>query len=1321
MISKVEKRNGEQVAFDIQKVEDALFKALTFTKEGGKEESRDLSEKVLDVLLRRFSQDEVPHVEEVQNIVEEVLISEGLTDTARNYILYREKRREIRETVSQFDESTELIEKYIDEIDWQVKENANMTYSLQGLNQYTTSHISKKYWLNKIYPKKVREAAENQDFHIHDLNLLATYCCGWDLQDILVRGFGGVSSKVESSPPKHLRPALGQIVNFFFTLQGESAGAQAMSNFDTFLAPFIRRDNLDYKQVKQSLQEFVFNCMVPTRVGFQCLSEDTEILTEKGWRKHDQVKKGDVIKTFNLESGAIEEKKVQKIFQREYEGKMYRVLNRIQDQLISPGHRMVRKKFNSDKYVLEEVEKVINLKSPQALPIAADNHNKPINLTNEEIKLLAWVISEGSLEKKGEWRRVTIYQSKKKNSEKYKEIIDLLDILGLEYSLQEGSKSLGETVTQIRFNAKNSKKILSLFENFDSVKGVPEKLLNMSQEQSRVFLETYIRGDGHENCKITVSDKKILEGLQIIIVNSGYGFTTATRKATSVGKKLLYILRVIRHKETYIREIKEVSYKGVIWSVNTDNETVIAKRKGKVFITGNTPFINISLDVTVPEFLKKQPVIIGGKPQKETYGDYQKEMDIFNKAFYEVLMQGDAKGRVFTFPIPTISITKDFDWDNEALDTMWEATAKYGINYFSNFVQSDMNPEDFRSMCPLGGSEKVLIKSSRGRGLEYSSIRMICEGSSKQEIYSIYSNGDFVEGRFNKFEDQEMIKVTLVNNHQVDMSVEHLNFVMEDGEFKEKTLKGSELVKGMHLPYSLKSHEGEGGNRDIGYLVGAYAGDGSFDEDNSVIFSLNKGQKKSVAEKLQKISKKYFGANFSFSEKGELFTLKVHSKGLVGLCNDFVESKKREKCYKARLFGMSKEFREGVIDGHSATDGGNRNRIYTSSLKMVETLNMLASTLGKTTSIYKDEREGRLGTEPNYAVLVYSLNREKLKNVWFKKGGKLWMKIKHIEKIRRSAAYCFEVVGGEPMFTIGTTGILTHNCRLRLDNKELVKRGGGLFGSQPLTGSIGVVTINLPRIGYLSETREDFFSRLTDIMDLAKESLELKRKVLDNFIEKGLYPYTRHYLSAVKKMRGSYFGNHFSTIGLIGMNEALLNFMGKNITTKEGKDFALEVLKFMRERLIEYQETTGNLYNLEATPGEGASFRQARTDRKRYPDIITAGTKDAPYYTNSIHLPVNYTDDPFEALDMQDELQQAFTGGTVLHLFLGERLSNPESAKKLVKRVFDNYHLPYITLSPTFSICQKCGYIKGESPYCPNCKIKTPKKAIKNLKDYGSK
>ncbi|MBZ9577496.1 ribonucleoside triphosphate reductase [Patescibacteria group bacterium] len=671
-ITKVKKRDETIVDFEQEKITDAIFKAITATGQGDGKRSKKLSDRVVKFLNRRFKKDEIPQVEQIQDIVEEVLILDGLVETARAYILYREQRRRIREAVAVVDESSERIDKYLQELDWQVYENANMTFSLQGLNQYAITDISKKYWLNKIYPKEIREAALNEDFHIHDLESISTYCMGWDLYDLLKRGFRGVSGKLECRPAKHFRTALGQLVNFFYTVQGESAGAQAVSNFDTLLAPFIRYDGLSYPQVKQAMQEFLYNCMVPTRVGFQ------------------------------------------------------------------------------------------------------------------------------------------------------------------------------------------------------------------------------------------------------------------------------------------------------------------------------TPFLNVTLDIKPPSFLAKQPVIIGGEPQKETYGEFQEEMDMFIRTFYEELMEGDAKGRPFTFPIPTVSITKDFDWDNPALNPLWEATAKYGVNYFQNFIQSDMRPEDFRSMC----------------------------------------------------------------------------------------------------------------------------------------------------------------------------------------------------------------------------------------------------------------------------------------------------------------------------------------CRLRLSKKELYMRGGGLFGSQPLTGSLGVVTINLSRIGYLSKTKKEFFERLENLMDLAKESLEIKRKALDNFMEKGLYPYSKFYLASVKKIRNSYLGNHFSTIGLIGMNEALLNFIGEDVGSRRGKRFAFELLDFMRERLIKYQEETGNLYNLEATPGEGTSYRQAKADKDEYPDIVTAGTKEAPYYTNSSQLPVNYTDDIFDALKLQDELQCKYTGGTVLHIFLGERIHDSQMAKNLVKKVFENFHLPYITLTPTFSICPSHGYLTGEHFYCPKCTIKQPCEVYSRIVGY---
>jgi len=928
-IIKVKKRDGRLVNFNPKKIEKAILKSFIATGEGDGKIAKKLTKKVINLLQKRATTN-VSSVEEIQDIVEEVLILEGYSKPARAYILYRDQHRRIREAQSAVEEAVGMVDKYLQEIDWEVHENSNMNYSLQGLNNYVTSHIIKRYWLNKIYPPEIRRANEEGDFHIHDLQVLGPYCVGWDLYDLLRRGFGGVTGKVESAPPKHLSSALGQIVNFFYTLQGEAAGAIALSSFDTLIAPFIYYDQLSYPEVKQRMQEFLFNCNVPTRVGFQ------------------------------------------------------------------------------------------------------------------------------------------------------------------------------------------------------------------------------------------------------------------------------------------------------------------------------TPFENLTLDLKVPEYYKSQPVIIGGEPQEKTYGEFQDQMDMINRAFAEIMMEGDAKGRPFTFPIPTYNITKDFDWDNPVYEPIWKMTAKYGIPYFSNFINSDMKPEDVRSMCPLAREEKVLIKSKRRRGLEYSSIGYIYEGNAKENEYEIYSDGRFVKGRFNKFPNQKMIKVTLQNGHEIKMSEEHLNYVMENPDSEIKELKGRELKRGMYLPYSLNAYSGEGGNKDLGYFVGAYAGDGSFDGETTVIFSLENKRKKNVVKKLKDIAKRYFGAHCTTKEypDTQLFTLKVHSRAAVGLCKDFVEGKKRDKYYKAKIFGTSIDFRKGVLEGHYATDGG--NRIYTSSKKMVETLNMLAASLGTTTSVYKDDREGRLGKEPNYVVRIYKFDKDRYKDIWFKHQNKVWIQIKSIERIGNNDAYCFEVKNGEPMFTVGTTGILTHNCRLRLDNRQLYKRGGGLFGSNPLTGSIGVVTINMPRIGYLAKTKKEFLERLEKLMDLAKESLKIKRKTLERFTEKGLYPYSKHYLDNIKKMRGSYWANHFSTIGLVGMNEALLNFkqIRTHIGTKSGQEFAIRVLDFMREKMIEYQKETGDLFNLEATPAEGTSYRLAKIDKEKYPDIITAG-KEKPYYTNSSQLPVDLTDDLFEALRLQDNLQTKYTGGCI--------------------------------------------------------------------------
>ncbi len=1422
-IKKVKKRDGAIVDFNKTKIKDAVYKAITAVKHGDGKDSQKITDKITKLLERRFKKDEIPTVEQIQDIVEEALILEGLVEPAKAFILYREQRRKVREAVEVSEKAVDRIDDYLGKLDWEIQENANMSFSLQGLNRYGISYIVKKYWLNKIYPEEIRKANQSCDLHLHNLDTLGCYtffgrevvvaklgnkirlvslknlydeieknekllskkdkafakypdnlyvldrdgwtrvkrmvrkkkhremqfvkseqgrsiivtdnhpfivkrndeeveveakdvkekkdsafsahipsllseeelfqkdhiflaeellennyqkffldgfewqdfqenwggssdvegtlstsnsansldnklelsedlgylvgiftadghydswrlvitnndkqiikkirricsnlgartyirenenkatqiaisssslklvfekvfkikalsknknipldvltynkrfikgliagiidgdgsvdpenkshsasqivirvvsrtmleqvatllqffgivarsganisdigktktfkgkeitqnyplyrlnfskkkgvdfpsfkykqaratkkswraeeydwnkvlnskftkiaddtifdittdsstflangllvhnCMGWDLYDLLNKGFGGVSEKLESKPPKHFGAALGQIVNFLYTLQGECAGAVALSNFDTLLAPFIRYDNLNYTQVKQAMQRFLHNMAVPTRVGFQCLSEDTEILTAEGWKGHEEIKKENIIKTFNLESGEIEDKKVLKMFSRDYKGKMYRLKNRIQDQLISPEHRVVRKKFNTENYTLEPIEETTKLKSPFIIPIAGKNSNPDTDISDEQIKLMAWIISEGSIEKPGKnyrsCHRVSIYQSRIKNKENYEEIINLFQHFGFEYT-DRPQLGLGEEVRHLRLNAESSKEIHQWFGSKENVHFIPDCLLDLSQRQSRLFLETYLKADGSEDCKIATIRPALIDDLQRIVVNAGYGFTVLKRKPLGVGKKYLYILRIIRHKETYISKVEKVDYEGTIWCPTTENGTLIARRKGKVFVTGNCPFTNVTLDLKPSAVFADQPVIIGGKPQEETYGEFESEMQLLIKAFYEVILQGDKSGRPFHFPIPTINITKDFPWGSESADLIFKASAKYGTNYFANYINSEMKPSDVRSMC----------------------------------------------------------------------------------------------------------------------------------------------------------------------------------------------------------------------------------------------------------------------------------------------------------------------------------------CRLRLDLKDLHNRGGGgLFGAGSLTGSIGVVTINLPRIAYLSKTKKEFLERLEKLMDLAKESLEIKRKSLEDYIEKGLYPYSRFYLSKVKKMRGGYYANHFSTIGLVGMNETCLNFLGKDIATKKGQKLSLSIMDFMRDKLKEYQEGTGHIYNLEATPAESTAYRLAIADKAKYPDIITAGTEDNPYYTNSTQLPVNYTTDAFEALDLQDELQCKYTGGTVEHLFLGERIKEVKSAKKLVKTVFEKYHLPYITLTPTFSICPVHGYLSGEHFTCPKCAIEQPCEVYSRIVGY---
>ncbi len=651
LFEKVRKRDGRIVNFDVERISGSIYKAARSIGGRDRETAQNMAWKVLDALEKEFKNEKagyIPTVEQIQDMVERTLIYNSYADTAKAFILFREQQRKIRDTKSILVDATKTMDEYLKREDWRVNENSNVNFSFSGLALHLSGGIIANYVLENIYSTEISKAHKEGDIHIHDLSMgINGYCAGWSIRDLLLEGFNGVDEKVQSAPAKHLNTVIGQLINFLGTLQNEWAGAQAFSSFDTYLAPFVRADKLDYKQVKQSIQQFVFSMNTPSRWGCQ------------------------------------------------------------------------------------------------------------------------------------------------------------------------------------------------------------------------------------------------------------------------------------------------------------------------------TPFSNLTFDWIVPEDMKEQNVIVGGKILDDKYGDYQKEMNMINKAYMEVMLEGDMKGRIFTFPIPTYNITKDFDWDGENSELLFEMTAKYGMPYFQNFINSDLKPSDVRSMC----------------------------------------------------------------------------------------------------------------------------------------------------------------------------------------------------------------------------------------------------------------------------------------------------------------------------------------CRLQMDLRQLSSKTGGLFGSGEKTGSLGVVTINLPRIGYTAKTEEEFLNRVGVLMDLSQKSLEVKRELVEKNMNNGLLPYTKRYLGDLS--------HHFATIGLIGMNEAIMNFLGEkeNIATKQGKEFALRVLDFMREKLAQYQKDSGNIYNLEATPAEGTSYRLAKIDKELYPDILVQGEKE-PFYTNSSHLPVDYTEDIFEALELQDDLQVKYTGGTVFHGFLGERIKDTESCKKLVKTIAHNFHLPYFTITPTFSICPEHGYIEGEVYAC---------------------
>jgi ribonucleoside-triphosphate reductase len=1318
----VRKRDGNIVPYNREKIELAIQKAgkasdsLEVLKS-----SKELAKNVEFILEKEFfRKGSIPSVEEIQDAVEKILIKCGYSDTAKAYILYREKRREAREFDLTKESALSLVDEYLEKTDWRVNENSNMTYSLQGLNFSVSGSLVARYWLNKIYPEEIRVANDKGLLHIHDLGVLGPYCVGWSLEDLLQRGFGGVRGKIESAPPRHFRTALGQIVNFFYTLQGEAAGAQAFSNFDTLLAPFIRFDKLSYPEVKQAMQEFIFNLNVPTRVGFQCLSEDTEILTVQGWKSYNDVKKGDEIYTFNIETGNIEKKRVEYVFVREYEGYMYNLRNRNQNQLISPGHRVVREISDAEKYKLESIERAIEFKSPISIPVKGENTNPDIDIPDEQLKLLAWILSESSIEKDAS-HRVSIYQSETAHPKNYEEIINLLSASEFEYTtkLQTGL----ETCTYIGL-LPNSSKVVHKWLGSKSKK-MPSFLFNLSKRQARLFLETYIKGDGWDGrgrYRITVTDEEILKGLEAIAVLAGYNFNVRERKVEGISKKSQHILTLTEIKHDYIQKIDIIEYKGVIWSVHTENETVIAKRDGQVFITGNTPFTNLTFDLVPPDNFKNKNIVYGGKKLDSTYGEFTEEISMINTAFAELMMEGDRKGRIFTFPIPTYNIAKDFDWERDDLQRIWEMTAKYGVPYFANFVNSDMNPEDARSMC-LHPDEEVLVTNS-------DNIKRLSIG----ELVDKYKVGDFDNEGWVPCDERKNLKMLSLNpktlmlewtkvtnffkvtdNFLVEIETEdrklsrlsrgHLiPIVTKDGI---KIKRAEEISEGDYLLSLKKAQNCLSKNyqklsdalildEDLAKILGYFIANGHYLFENrknlktylfpkGLQFKFNCKDKESIRT-IKSLLEKRLGCKVKSKKdpRYNTFYLYIYNSSLARAF--YNAGFKKYSRLPQILFNSPKGVIEAFLAFHFKGDRyEKRKEIHINDNGLSRDLVLLYSLIGKKVILSKygahTGESIRFENSDVYITRVKSVNTTEL----------------------QKPEVFYDVELSDNHLFVHSLGTISHNCcRLRLDKRELKKKGGGLFGADPLTGSIGVVTLNIPRIAYISRNEDEFFFNLSDAMELAKTSLEIKRKVIENFTERGLYPYSRYYLNNVKRDFGKYWANHFSTIGFIGMNEATLNFLGKPISDLSAKEWVVKVIMFMRDKIRDFQEATDNFYNLEATPAEGASYRLAKKDKEQFGNsIITAGDDEVPYYTNSVHLPVTEEHDVFEVLEHQDDLQTLFTGGTVVHLFLGEAIHDWRMCRELVRKIVSNYKLPYFTLTPTFSVCPVHGYLEGANDFCP--------------------
>lgn len=857
--------------------------------------------------------------------------------------------------------SKNIVEGYLNQSDWRVKENSNSHFLYGGLQKHVEAEVFKDYWLRHVYPEKISKAYINGNMHIHDLGGLTLYCCGYSLEKIISMGIEGISNIPTSAFAKHFDAMLNQIANIITVYQSEIMGAVAFSSFDTLLAPFVKEDQLTYKQVKQHMQNFIFSINSNNRGG--CVPETTEVLTPNGFKKHNELTIGDDIYTYK--NGELNINKINKLNVFNYEGDLISFLGRDYNQTVTPNHRVLRRDFNADSYQIQYAEELLNFKTRLCFPVSLENTRNDYDISDEMLKLMTFILATGIIKKNG---GIKIYRSWKQWINR--ELIDILKKLNIRYSTRiHDSKS---KIEKLNRKYKTRSYVICKHDREDILIDITTKnsmfeyFKKLSKRQAQLVINTWWKLDGNKN-HLFCDNMDTANHLQHLCFLAGYSSHTTTESLAVRANKIIISYYTRKIKNT--NEIKLVKYNGIVWCPTTDDGIVVFRENGRVFISGNSEpaFTNLTFDITPSKNLLHSKASYNNT-KHYTYKDCQKEMDMINRAFYELMISGDAKGEPFAYPLPTYNIHDRFDWDNPNNELLWKMAGKFGYPYFANFINSDLDMEDTKSMC----------------------------------------------------------------------------------------------------------------------------------------------------------------------------------------------------------------------------------------------------------------------------------------------------------------------------------------CRLSLNLKELEKRGGGLFGSESGTGSIGVVTVNLPQLAYNNKSNKTgFYKDLTNILNLAKESLEIKRNFLNaNILGTNLIPAFNTYVGTLK--------NHFSTIGIIGMNEMCENFLGENILSNAGREFAIEVGNFIRNKLIEFQEETGNLFNYEATPAESTCYRLAKKDKEKFKDIITAGDNESPYYTNSCHIPVNSIESLQQIFEHQDNLQTQFTGGTVVHLYTGCSIDG-NITKSIIKTACENYKSPYIDVCPLNRYCPDHGYTDEVLDNCPIC------------------